>query len=1380
MLRGPIRPDLLREECLGDILRATARRIPDHPALIWGERTVSYAELDARSDAVARQLVSQGAVPGAIIGLQLPRGADLLIAQAGVAKSGAAWLPLDAKTPAQRVETCLRAAGACGIIASRESVQKLDGQFYGKGVAAAPRWCVEDLLEPAATGSEEGRSIALPRGPAQPSSPAYTIYTSGSTGQPKGIVINHRSICHFLRSENEVLGIREDDLVYQGFSVAFDMSFEEIWISYLVGATLWIAPADCVGDPERIAAAVSLHRISVMHAVPTLMGLIDDPLPSVRLINLGGEACPEALVERLARPGRQLFNTYGPTEATVSASLARLQPGEPVTIGEPLPNYGLLVVDAELRPLPPGETGELCIFGPGVAQGYLGQPELTAERFVANPLAKNACDARMYRTGDLGRIDAAGQLHYLGRADDQVKIRGFRVELGEIEAALAAEPGVGAAAVTLRPLADLQQLVAFVTSANGSPPRPLSLRKALSLRLPGHMIPAHFEIMAELPRLTSGKVNRKALAAWPLTLNGDGDLDAADHDIGLPRSEEEIALHAALRPLFPGQKFRGDFDFFDDLGGHSLLVARLVSALRTDRRYATLGIQDVYREPRLEQIAARMRQLRQDSETPTTAEKSVMTRSPVPWARRWLCGAVQAAVIPWLMVLHISAWLFPFFVYHYFTGDPGDSVVMAAAWSVAAFLLAEVGLFPLAIAGKWLVAGRLKPGRYPLWGMTYFRWWLADRLCELPRVDLLSGTPLLCWFLRALGAKIGKDVIIDSVYVRAPDLLRVDAGASIGTAVHVGNAGVEQGKLVLGPVHVGREAVIDSYAVLQNDTSVGDYARLGGLSALPAMQSVPDGENWEGSPARRVDRKLELLPPRPRVGMLARLAQSAYFVVAGMAVAAMFFMIVFPGFILIDWIDTNDWTPDEIARAQAQAASADSDEDSSPDQAADETPAEDHTLAHHYLQPGPLSFAFYFGLSIPASLVLVATTILLAAGLRRLLLRRQKAGIFSLYGLTYCRTWLLSRVLDSSMDVLHGVYASMFASSWLRLLGAKVGRHAEISTAVGIVPDLLTLGDDTFVADGVMLGDEEQRGGWMVLRPTIIGNRTFLGNGAYVADGATVPDDVLIGVMTRTPDNPQLQSGQTWMGSPPLMLKARERMDAFPLHLTFRPSWLRKFGRGLVESLRIVLPLAFVIASGYLIVQIVMPIAASDNANWFAVANALAVAGMVYGLGSFLLVVALKWILVGRYRPCAAPMWTPFVWLSEAVTNLYESLAVPSLLAHLRGTPLLPWALRLLGARIGRGVYMDTTDLTEFDCVRIGDEAELNGWCGPQTHLFEDRVMKIGTVEIGARATLGESSTVLYDTVVGEGVMLGPLTLVAKGERLPPETRWEGAPAGPC
>ena len=279
-------------------------------------------------------------------------------------------------------------------------------------------------------------------------------------------------------------------------------------------------------------------------------------------------------------------------------------------------------------------------------------------------------------------------------------------------------------------------------------------------------------------------------------------------------------------------------------------------------------------------------------------------------------------------------------------------------------------------------------------------------------------------------------------------------------------------------------------------------------------------------------------------------------------------------------------------------------------------------------------------------------------------------------------------------------------------------------------------------------------------------------------DGTVVPDDVLIGVQTRAPENVSMQPGQTWMGSPPLLLPAREQLTGFPESLTFRPSPLRRAGRGVVEALRIVLPLALVIAAGYLIIILVMPLA--ETFGWgFTVANALALAGCVYGVASFLFVVALKWLLVGRYCPRAAPMWTAFVWFSEAVTNLYESLAVPNLLDHLRGTPALPWALRLLGVKIGRGVYLNTTDITEFDCVTIGDEAELNSLCGPQTHLFEDRVMKIGLVDIGRRVTVGPRATILYDTKVGDGVRLGPLTLVAKGEQLPPNTRWEGAPASP-
>jgi non-ribosomal peptide synthetase-like protein len=1331
VLRGPSRPDLLRRESLADILSATARRRPNHPALIWGPRQVTYRELDTASERLAAALAEGGAAPGRILGLFLPRGADLLIAQAGIAKSGAAWLPFDADTPLERVKVCLDSAQAAGLVTSRAWRPRL-------GHLSVPVWTVEDLAE--------RESPALPRAAAKPSDPAYVIYTSGSTGQPKGIVISHRGICHFLRAENEMLGVCEDDLVYQGFSAAFDMSFEEIWISYLVGATLWIAPEQVVRDPDLLAQSLDRQGVTVLHAVPTLLGLVSDPLPSVRLINLGGEPCPNALAQRFLRPGRRVFNTYGPTETTVSASLSELRPGEPVTIGRPLPNYGLLVVDQQRRPLPVGETGELCVFGAGLALGFLGRPDLTAERFVPNPIAEGPGEATMYLTGDLARLDPGGPAHFLGRADDQVKIRGFRVELEEITAVLKSRPGVAAGTALVRPLGETEEIVAFVVPVAGGGVDTSQLRQALTSRLPPYMVPAHFEVVSQLPRLASGKIDGHALRTAPL------DLLEPSTETPAPRPQDEAALWVALEKLFPGRAFWSEADFFDDLGGHSLLAARLVSILRSQPEYAGLSVGEIYQERNLGKIARaleRQRRGRRPGSPPPPAE--------APLLRRWLCGMAQAAAVPLFVLLHMADWLAPFFVYHYFTGDPGDSVARAVLCSLGTFVLAQWGNFAAAVAGKRALTGRLKAGRYPLWGLVYYRWWLATRFCELPDAHQLAGTPWLPLYLRALGARIGRDVIIDSLTLGAPELLTVEDGVSIGTFVNIENARVEAGELVLGPVRLQRESVVDSFSVLEEGTTLGEGARLCGQSALAAGREIPAGEIWEGAPAapqnpdlnpilnrnlnRNPDPSPAPLPPRPRVSPVRHWLMAVFSAATALLVSVLFFLPIFPAFMMIDWMDVHTWDIFDSERSPLTA------------------------------------FAMFFLLAIPASALLGGLTMLVTSALRRLL-PRQVAGISSVHGLAFWRKRLMTLILENSLHVLHGLYASVFAPVWLRLLGAQVGRHAEISTAEGIVPELLSLGDDCFIADGAMLGDEEVRGGWMILKATRLGPRSFVGNGAYIPDGAVVPEDVLIGVQTRAPRNDQLKPGQTWMGSPPLLLPARERVGGFAESLTFRPSAWRRWARGGVESLRIVLPLAFVIAAGYLIVVLVMPLA--DEEAWVAkIVGALVVAALLFGLGSFLLVVALKWMLVGRYRPRAAPMWTPFVWISEAVTNLYESLAVPNFLNVLRGTPMLPWALRFLGARIGKGVYLNTTDLTEFDCVRIGDGAELNAWCGPQTHLFEDRVMKIGWVDIGARVTVGARGTILYDTHVGDNARLGPLTLVAKGERLPGGTRWEGSPARP-
>jgi non-ribosomal peptide synthetase-like protein len=1319
ILRGPVSPDLLRDEVLADLLEASAASTPDQIALIFGDRQLSYFELNSQADVVASNLIAAGVVVGDIVGLWLPRGIELLVMQAGIAKSGAAWLPFDADTPADRVAVCLVDASARGLVSCSQLIQET-------AVAGAPVWTVEVL--------SSIPNVLRRRSGVGRNEPAYVIYTSGSTGKPKGIVVNQGSICHFLRSENAVLGIRHEDRVYQGFSVAFDMSFEEIWISYLVGATLWIAPKSLASDPEELPRALQAQNITVIHAVPTLLALFAQDVPSLRLINLGGEMCPAGLVDRWATLERQVFNTYGPTEATVSASLARLVPNETVTIGTPLPNYGLLVIDPStdvgLTLLDRGITGELCIIGPGVAAGYLGRPDLTDEKFLVNPWSTGEHDTRLYRTGDLARIEANGQVMCLGRTDDQVKIRGFRVELGEIEGALAAQPGVGTVAVILRQEDGLDQLIAFIVPEGVAGISAATLRTALASTLPAYMIPGFFEELAKMPRLASGKIDRKTLKSQVLAVSAS---DSAASDT--PSNPAEDVLFAALRKLFPGQALYRSSDFFADLGGHSLFAARLASALRSDSRFTHVTVRDIYQNRTIGRIADAIGALH-------AVPERVSMEWPLPPAwKRWVCGAGQAIAVPVLVAMRMGQWMAPFFAFHFYTGDPGDSIGRAIGISVAVFLLATILEFGVALLGKRLIAGRLEPGSYPLWGLTYYRWWLSDRLVESAPTYMLSGSPLYVWWLRALGANIGDHVQVGSMTLRCPELLTIEDGVSIGNAVCLENVRVEQGRLHIGTIHLERDSCVGSYAVVEGNTRIGKFGHLEGQSSLSSGQHLPAYRVWTGSPAVDIGSFSPIDNPlRPTSTRVRRVSESIFFVVALLVISALFFMPAFPSFVLIDWLDDADRFPWLKGTAT-------------------------------YVQ-----LMKYFLLAFPASAVLIVCTALVSSGIR-LCLPRMRPGTWPVHSNVYCAKWLIGQIQESSLNVLHGIFATMYASTWFRLLGAKVGRSAEISSAIGVVPDLLTLGDDTFIADAVMLGDDKIDGGWMTLRNTVISKRSFVGNGAFVPDGTTLPENVLIGVHSKAPDSAQIRPGDTWLGSPAINLPAREQTSGFPESLTFRPSNLRRLGRALVEAFRIIAPHAIMTSVGYTIVLDLMP--AAGAGRWGAVLWDLTVIGMLYGLGSFVFVAALKWVFVFRYKTRTIPMWTPFVWVSEAVTNLYEGIAVPNFLRYLRGTPWLPLAMNLLGCHIGRGVYLDTTDITEFDCVYIGDHSELNAMVCPQTHLFEDRVMKIDAVHIGSRVYVGPRTTVLYSAVVGDGARLGPLTLVMKGENIPGATRWSGCPAAP-
>jgi len=1315
LLEGDKVDSFIRNETLADIFQSTCSIFPDKIAIISGKRTVTYKELDLLSTHVAAYLNAVGIGKGNVVGLFLPRGADLLIAQLGITKSGAGWLPFDSDTPHERISVCLNASEAKALLTCEELARTLNGVVTK--VLTFESLLAKELL--AVTQHADSSDIA------------YIIYTSGSTGTPKGISISHANICHFLRSENAVLGILETDKVYQGFSCSFDMSFEEIWISYLVGASIWVAPKAIITDPEALAECLNRENITVLHAVPTLLSLISDPLKKLRIINVGGEACTQALATRLLNenPNRKLFNTYGPTETTVSATVAELKLNETINIGKPLPNYGVIILNESKEVCSLNEEGQIAITGPGLSPGYLHNPKLTSDKFIFFNDPISQVSKRVYLTGDLGKIDEKGKVYCIGRIDNQVKLRGFRIEPDEISAAILKSDKIKNAAVVLRKYNGSDELVAFVVTSDGSSIEPKTLKNELAKQVPKYMVPVHIEVLQDLPRLVSGKVDLKALKSIELKFSTTSKNKTLE-----PKNEEERVLFESIVQLVPSSYPTADADFFDDIGGHSLLAARLVSIIRKSSRYATLSISTIYLRRKLGLIAEVMAEL---------ATKHVSSDAKVKVDafnyRRYVCGLAQACIVPLFITLNISDWLAPFFTYHYFTGDEGDSVIKAIGLSLIVFIACRLINFSIAIVGKRLLTRPLKPGRYPLWGLAYFNWWLATRFAELPDTYLITSTPWIRFYLRALGAKIGQGAIIDTVSFSVPELVTVGDFVTIGNFANIENARIENGELIVGRVIIQDEASIESYCVIEENTSIGKKSVLSGLSCLSANQTIGDEERWEGAPASKISRGNSTHKERVTVSVYKHVIITCTLGLSAVFASLLFFIPTFPAFLIIDWVDSN-WLD---------------------------------IFNSNYGQG--VIFIYIFFLALPASALFILLTMLFAASIRRIL-PKAKPQTYHIYSSKFIRKKFLSQIIDSSLRELHGIYASVFVSGWLKLLGAKIGTNSEISNAEGFIPELLELGNDCFIADGASIGEEEINSGWITQSTTVINDRSFIGNSAYVTGGARIPSDVLIGVQTRTPNNETLQSGQTWLGSPAVLLPMRASSPEFAAELTFRPSVERYIARATIELLRILTPISFAIAFGYSMVKLLLPIAVKYglSANFI---TALSVAGCIYAVCSFVFVLALKWICIGRYKPRAAPMWTVFVWLSEAVTSVYESLAVPNLLNLLRGTPILPFFLRLLGIKIGKNVFLNTTDFTEFDCVRIGDGSELNNWCGPQTHLFEDRIMKIGLVDIGNDVYIGPRTIVLYDTRVDDQVYLGSLSLVSKGEHLPRASRWVGSPA---
>ncbi|MFV0126202.1 amino acid adenylation domain-containing protein [Streptomyces sp. HMX112] len=569
--------------CFHELFEAQVRRTPHATAVLCGRRRVSYAELNARANQLARLLAAHGVGPETPVAVMLPRSVSAVVAQLAVVKAGGAHLPLDPQLPAQRVSLVLEDARPVCLLTDSGTAAAVPG------TTACARIVLDDPGTAARIGAcPDGDLTDAERGaPLSVDSPAYVIYTSGSTGVPKGVVVTHRGLEPLRASLARRLGVTGDSRVLRFASPGFDAAWGEVCLALLSGAALVVADAARLLPGPALSALVAETGVTVLSLPPSALGMLDEKtFPEGVTVVVAGEACPPGLVDRWA-PGLRMVNAYGPTEATVcSTTSGPLRAGERPSLGSPIANTRVYLLDSALEPVPLGVPGEIHIAGDGLARGYLGQPRHTADRFVPDPYGPPG--TRLYRTGDLARRHPDGHLEFLGRTDHQLKIRGFRIEPTEIETTLTQHPHVHTALVTAHQPADGPAvLVAYWTSqpaaAPGAAPSPAELRRHVSDRLPRHLVPSAFVRLGSLPLTPSGKVDRAALPA---------PVFSASESRQAPRTPTEEAV-AEIWGRVLGVEQVGVEDSFFELGGHSLLIPQVIARVY-ERLSVELPVETVF------------------------------------------------------------------------------------------------------------------------------------------------------------------------------------------------------------------------------------------------------------------------------------------------------------------------------------------------------------------------------------------------------------------------------------------------------------------------------------------------------------------------------------------------------------------------------------------------------------------------------------------------------------------------------------------------------------------------------------------------------------------------------------------------------------------
>ena len=1312
--------DMLRwryGERLEDVLEDACRRHSERIAVSLDGLDITFAELDARANQMARHFRSLGVRPGDRVGVLLDRGLDAYVTLFGLLKARAAYVPIDANYPADRLAYILEDSGSRLAVTQQRFADRFPD---GLPLVVLDRARYEVAAAADAPLKDEERG-------ASPETLAYVLYTSGTTGRPKGVAVGHASICNFVRVAAESYGFGVDDRVYQGMSIAFDFSVEELWVPLVAGATL--VPNACANSlfGEELAEFLESRAVTCFCCVPTLLASIERDLPALRVLLIGGEACPPALVSRWSRPGRTLLNSYGPTETTVTATLGAMRPDKPVTIGRPLPTYSVVILDAERAvALPLGDRGEIGIAGVGVAEGYLNRPELTAAKFIADFLKlPNNPSGRIYRTGDLGRINAEGEIEYLGRIDTQVKLRGYRIELTEIESVLLECADIAQVAVaTFEPAPGAPELVAYYSVRHGAPaPKPADLLAHLRARLPAYMTPAYLERLPFIPMLVSNKADRAQL---PKPKSPPIRVSATDAE---PETGLERVLCEALKLALGLDKVSIDGDFFKEYGAHSLLMARFCARIRQAAPLTQVAMRDIYANTTVRRLAAALCAAKPAIETYAEAAPEAPNR--LAYA---LTGAAQLAFYVAAGLAGVAAiqtsFVFTYAAVHSPAALLGRAEIVVAVWFF--------GLNGLAVAAKWALIGRARPGTIRLWSPAYFRFWAARRLIASAPVYLFVGEPLFNVFLRCLGARIGARAVIATPTVPiAADLFEVGEDAVIARRVVAPGYGAVGQRLHFGPIRLGKGAYVGEASVLDLDSGLGDFAQLGHASSLQRGQRVPAGKRYHGSPAEetvtnfRLADELTTSAWRRAVFMLGRLALTV-FALGPLAEAALTWALA-------------AWAGDGASSAASPLG----------------------------LLPGVLALsAALSAASLVGGLALVSgVPRALAAGLR-------EGRLYRLYGVHYfLQRYVQSASNSAFFQLLFG--DSVFIEKYLRLSGVKLAASRATGSNFGTeqtfeFPFLCVLGAGSVASDGLTMGNVVFNSHSFRIGAARVGADSFLGTDVYVPPGARLGDNCLLGTKVMAPIDGPLRENVGLLGSPAFEIpraSARDLELVGRLDEATRARALREKTRHNVATMLMTLARRF--AVGFVgLYALTLADALYGWGNLWAMSAALALASLaVLGLDILIERGAYGW---RRMKPLVATSYDRAFWEVERYWKLSGAGVVSGLFA---GTPWRPLVMRLAGVRVGACVFDDGANMSERTLVEIGDGATLNQGVMLQSHSLEEGAYKSDFIRIGAGASLGVGAFVHYGVTLGERTRLDPDAFLMKGEITPADSRWRGNPA---